>query len=439
MPPKSSIKSKLALNLSSTLLPLIIGVASIPSIVEGIGVERFGLLSIAWMLVGYFSLLDMGLGRALTQKVAQKLGANETNDLKSLIIITCITIGAIGALLGILLLVSVEPFVQGTHKISPELKEEFIGGVYWIALSIPFVTITTGLLGVLEGQQSFGLTAIVRGPMGALTFASPLIVLQWTPSLTSIFLSILMIRTLFFLISFSMVIKTTRNYEFKTANKNDIKSLISFGGWLTLSNIISPAMVFFDRLYIATALPASVIAYYTTPADILIKALTIPIAIMGVMFSSFSRDWNSNTARALSRYQRSIQLIAFIMLPLAGAIFFFSDDALSLWLGLDFSEKSSPIAKIFAIAIFFNSLATAPYALIQAAGRADITAKLHLIELPVYATMLFFLVEAFGLHGAAYAWAARVTLDAALLYYCSALVIKGKIQLKNSLQTKAHE
>ena len=60
-------------NLAGNIAPLLVGVASIPFLIKGMGTDRFGVLTIAWMLIGYFSLFDMGLGRALTQLVAEKI------------------------------------------------------------------------------------------------------------------------------------------------------------------------------------------------------------------------------------------------------------------------------------------------------------------------------------------------------------------------------
>ena len=53
-------------------LPLLVGLATIPLLIDGLGVERFGILVLAWMIIGYFSLL--GLPRALTKLVAENLG-----------------------------------------------------------------------------------------------------------------------------------------------------------------------------------------------------------------------------------------------------------------------------------------------------------------------------------------------------------------------------
>src|SRR5438045_3214836 len=68
-------------NLIGQSAPMIVAVFVIPRLVRGLGTDRFGALSIAWMVAGYFSLFDLGLGRALTALVAHKLGRDEHDDL----------------------------------------------------------------------------------------------------------------------------------------------------------------------------------------------------------------------------------------------------------------------------------------------------------------------------------------------------------------------
>ena len=51
------------LNLAGQVIPLLVGLATIPYVVKGLGNEGFGILSIAWVLLGYFTLSELGLGR----------------------------------------------------------------------------------------------------------------------------------------------------------------------------------------------------------------------------------------------------------------------------------------------------------------------------------------------------------------------------------------
>jgi len=90
--------------------------------------------------------------------------------------------------------------------------------------------------------------------------------------------------------------------------------------------------------------------------------------------------------------------------------------ALRIWLGPGFAENSSAAMRWLAAGIFVNCLAQMPFNLIQGAGRPDITAKLVLVQLPLYLLGLRFLVKAHGIEGASIAMAGRVTLEAITLF-----------------------
>jgi len=80
--PASNISGKLLarntlLNFIGQILPLIVGVVTIPFVIQGLGTERFGLLSLAWVVLGYFAIFDLGLGRATTKFVAEALGRGD--------------------------------------------------------------------------------------------------------------------------------------------------------------------------------------------------------------------------------------------------------------------------------------------------------------------------------------------------------------------------
>src|SRR5205807_623908 len=51
----------------------------------GLGTDRFGVLTLAWMVLGYFSLFDLGLGRALTKRVAEELGHGREGEVPPLV------------------------------------------------------------------------------------------------------------------------------------------------------------------------------------------------------------------------------------------------------------------------------------------------------------------------------------------------------------------
>ncbi|MEO6877016.1 MAG: flippase, partial [Gemmatimonadaceae bacterium] len=81
-----SLARNSVLNLVGQIGPLIVAVFSVPILVRGLGVDRFGILTLAWAAIGYFSLFDLGLGRALTQGASAAIGAGRSEDLPILTI-----------------------------------------------------------------------------------------------------------------------------------------------------------------------------------------------------------------------------------------------------------------------------------------------------------------------------------------------------------------
>jgi O-antigen/teichoic acid export membrane protein len=138
--------------------------------------------------------------------------------------------------------------------------------------------------------------------------------------------------------------------------------------------------------------------------------------MISVLFPAFSYTVGRDQGRTNVLFGRGVRYISLCVFPLVVLIVMFSSEILDLWLGGEFARQSRHVFQFLAIGVFFNSLAQVPFALIQAAGRPDLTAKLHLIELPIYLAAVWWLTSVYGIEGTAFAWIFRVALDALLLF-----------------------
>jgi O-antigen/teichoic acid export membrane protein len=111
-----------------------------------------------------------------------------------------------------------------------------------------------------------------------------------------------------------------------------------------------------------------------------------------------------------------------LVFPIALGCVFFAEEGLTAWLGAEFARESAAAAKWLTAGVFVNSIALVPFTLLQGGGRPDLTAKLHLSELPVYIAGLWWLTARFGIEGAAAMWTLRAIGDAWLLFWLGARV-----------------
>jgi len=397
--------------------PLLVALFAIPLLIKGMGTDRFGVLTLAWAVVGYFSLFDLGLGRALTKLVAEKLGAEQAEDIPKLICTALALMGVFG-IIGALVAASVSPWlVHNILKIPQTLQDETLKAFYLLAFSIPVVISAIGLRGVLEAHQRFDLTNIVRIPLGIFTFLGPLIVLPFSNSLFPMVAVLVGVRILtcgvFLALCLRQVPALRHNIKPQRAM---VRPLISFGSWMTVTNIVGPLMVYLDRFLIGALISVTAVAYYATPYEVVTKLWLISGALIGVLFPAFSTTLVQNRARTARLFGRGINYIFLALFPLSLIIVTLAHEGMTLWLGVEFADNSSFVLQWLAIGVFINSIAQIPFALVQGAGRPDLTAKMHIVELPFYLLTLWWLLGVYGINGAAIAWVVRAGIDTLILF-----------------------
>jgi O-antigen/teichoic acid export membrane protein len=399
---------------------MIVAVFSIPILIRGLGKDRFGVLTLAWALIGYASLFDLGLGRALTQLVAKKLGAGEHREVPTAVW-TSLGLMLLLGMLGTAVVVMASPWlVHRVLNVPEALQHETLGVFYLLGLSVPLVITTAGLRGVLEAHQHFGLINALRVPMGVYTFASPLMVLPFSRSLLPVVIVLVVGRLLAWAAHLVLCLRAVPAMRRKIAwEAAAVGPLLRLGGWMTVSNTVSPLMVTLDRFLVGAMVSMTAVAYYATPYEIITKLLAVPAAVMGVMFPAFSTSFVQDRARTAVLYGRCIKYLFLILFPVVLLTVVLAKDGLTLWLGADFAQHSFRVLQWLAVGVFLNSLAQVPFTLLQGGGRPDLTAKLHLIELPLYLLGLWWLISHYGIEGVAIAWTARMGVDALALFVFS--------------------
>jgi len=404
-------------NFIGQVIPLLIGVVTIPFIIRGLGIERFGLLSLAWVVLGYFTIFDLGMGRATTKYVAEALGKSEEDQIPRLVW-TAVTVQAILGVVGALVLFGITPLlVEHILNIPLELVGEAKFTFYLLALSIPIVLVSGSFRGVLEAFQRFDLVNAVKCPTSILTFLLPLIGLLLGFHLPGIVAMILAARfgaLLTFVVMNLRIFPRLRKYSVFFAF---FARLFAYGGWVTVTNIVGPILAYLDRFLIGSILSIVAVTYYSAPCEAVTRLMIISASLTMTMFPAFSTLEGANNRQRLGTlFARSVKYIFLVLGVVVLVIGLFAKEILQIWLGADFAIKSTAVLQILALGVLVNSLAHIPFALLRGTGRPDLPAKFHLLELPLYIGMVWFLINQWGIAGAAAAWTIRVALDALLLF-----------------------
>jgi O-antigen/teichoic acid export membrane protein len=209
-----------------------------------------------------------------------------------------------------------------------------------------------------------------------------------------------------------------------------IGPLFRLGGWMTVGNIIGPLMLYMDRFVIGALISATAVAYYITPYEVVTKLLIISTAIAAVMFPAFSLSSAQDFDGSSVLYRQTLKYTLAILLPLTVFLLLIAKRGLSLWLGNSFGSNSYRVTQFLLIGAFALSMEALPFALLQGLGRPDIPAKVNLAEIPIYAGALYWLIQNYGVAGAAAAWSLRAIVDSLLLlFFANRLLGKPRTQV----------
>jgi O-antigen/teichoic acid export membrane protein len=247
-------------------------------------------------------------------------------------------------------------------------------------------------------------------------FIAPIIVLPFSKDVSAIVGTLVVGRWVLSCILFLIVAQILSRFPVtKGKVRPEIGTVVKASSWMTVSNIVSPVMTYMDRFIVASAVGVVGVAYYTTPYDLISRLSFIPEAAFTVIFSRMSKLYATEKGTGTGLLSLVSRIVNSLTFPLSVIIVSSAPLFLTIWIDADFSSNSAPILVLLAAGFFVNNAARPYYNALQAFGRADITAKIHLMELPIYLILLTTLVHMYGIFGAALAWVARAALDFALL------------------------
>ncbi len=426
---RSALVRNAAWNLFGLGAPILVSVVTIPVLVEKMGTDRFAMLTLAWMVIGYFNLFDFGLGRSLTKAVAERQWRGREHEVPGLFW-TAFGLMLLLGLAGMLSLLAISPWlVHDVLKVPTSLQGEAMRSFQLMAVAVPVSITTTAFRGILEARQQFNLISIVQALMGFYTYAAPLLALMFSRSLVPVVAVLLAGRLAAWGAYLALCARAIPALLGQVAMKYALVGpLLVTGGWMTISNIISPLMVILDRFLIGHLTALAAVAYYSIPFDAVIRMLIIPAALSTVVFptiaSVYAVDWN----RAGYLFDRAVKMALLALTPLTLVVIFLAREGLQIWLGPQFAAQSTRVLQCLVIGVLANGLAQMPFALLQGAGRADLTAKFHLLEFPIYLASVWWLVRLLGIEGAAIAWTLRAILDMGLLFATSKRLLPTRVQ-----------
>jgi O-antigen/teichoic acid export membrane protein len=285
------------------------------------------------------------------------------------------------------------------------------------------VVTAAGLRGILEALQQFGWINAVRVPSGMISYVGPFLVLPFSHSLVPVVAILGIGRLGVWAVYLFACLRFLPELRRLTLLHGGIGKLVRYSSWISISNIVGPAMVYLDRFFLGAFVSIASVAYYGVPLDMVTKLWLVPSAVAGVLFPAFAATFVQNRQRTAILLDRGLKHLFLVLFPVTLVIVAFAQEGLSLWLGAEFARQCTHVLQWLSLAVFINSLDYVPFALLQGSGRPDLVAKWNLAELLPYLVVTYLVIQRYGAEGAAVAFAVRTIADTVFLFIAASRLL----------------
>lgn len=409
------------INLVFSLIPIAVTLVSVPLYLDQIGLERYGILTLVWVLTGMLAVFDFGMGTATNYFVARARGTAEAPAAGTVVLTT----GAINLCLGSLLALGfwtvLGPVVLGNIATSPELAVETRAAMPWIALLLPVGLVTSICLNAMEGQRRFLAANTIRtGGQVATVLGALIISIVVGPELQHLVISTLVMRVAVLALFAMGIVNLLRGG--RLMSRQEFRETIKFGGWIALFNSLSAMLSSADRFVIGWIAGAGATALYAIPLSFTSRLRFVPEAVMRALYPKLAEVETEDKRLELGIRAFTGTLAAMSVITIPAILFvgpFFA-----VWLGPDFVTTAGSIAQVLLVAMFIQSGLRTLFVLQHASGRPDLPTKLRMVSTLPTVGLVAALTWWFGAIGAALALLITFSCEVAWMLHLSGLLVR---------------
>lgn len=408
-----SLARHTAYNLAGQLLPLVLSLLAIPLYLSLIGEARFGVLALMWLFFGYMGLFDLGMGQATARQLSRANRAPPAEQARVLwtALLISLGLGLVGALVAGIL---GGWFFARHAAIDDGLRAELLAALPWAVIVVPTVALAGVLTGGLQARSAFAEISVIGVVANALVLLAPLAVAATVGAhLTGLVAAVAAARVVVLLL---LVWRCGRQYLAAgpiSTDRHAALGLLRLGGWATVSAAVGPLLVVLDRFLIGAYLGPKAVSHYVIPFQVAERATTLSSALGYALFPRFAACTLETERQQLALH--GLRVLAIWTSPPIAVGLVLAGPFLAWWISPELAEQSTVVAQVLCLTFWLSSLAMVPYTKLLATGRPDLVAKSHMLQVLPYVGLLYAGLHAWGLVGAALAFATRVVVDFLLL------------------------
>jgi len=413
-------------NVAGWAVPVVISFLLMPYIVRSMGEDSYGILTLVWSVIGYFTFLDLGLGQAVTKFVAEHNGRGDVKAVNHIIGAAMLVSAVLGGAGGLCIAAMSDPLAYRWLKIPEALRP---GAT--LAFRIGAIGFVVGMFHTMcraipKGLNRYDLTSGVTIGVASLTTGGTALVLYLGGGLTQVVLLNVAIPLLACL-SYAWISRRVLpglTVGFGTSLK-PLRQMLNFGLFSILSRISYTVLGYFDRVLIAAVLGTSAVTFYVVPMMLVNKLARLALQVSNVIFPAVSELQGQQRTQAIGElYVAAMRVTMILSTAACIPLMVFGRRLLTLWMGPEFAASSGHVITFVTMSLYIDSLTNVPSFTVDGMGRPDVSGISSVCLTVLTLALMVPLARARGIEGVALSFVASSALIAPLFtWYATRRVV----------------
>jgi O-antigen/teichoic acid export membrane protein len=401
-PGHPSLKINAISNWAAFCINILVGVMLTPYIIRSIGKDDYGIWVLVGSFVGYYGLLNLGVGTALLRYVARYSAKNNEEKLNE-VVSTAMAVFSLTGIVVFIASVILGPTLSEFFELSLGMRDDFVRvvGVVGLSTGISFAGSIFGT--IVMGCERFILANMAGISANVLRAGLVIMFMEFNANVVGVAYATLMTTLYEIIVNAYIARHVAPNIRpsYFSANAGMLKELILFGGVATVISLADIMRSNLDHVVVAKFVGIEYVAIYGIGLLLLRYIVRIITTGMSVLTPRFAKLDGINATRNMQElFLKSLTISGFMAFGAAMCAIIFGKYVIIWWVGPEFADSATILAILScssAIAIAQNPAIGLMYAI----NKHHYYATATMIEALANLGLSIYLANIYGMLGVA--------------------------------------
>lgn len=418
-------------NLMAGALPVVIVIFTTPYVVNTLGAEHYGLLTLITAIIGYFAIIDINFTAGSLKYVAEFHASRQTAKRDQTLTAGLMFYLLVGGIGGALILGLADWLVTAVFEVPTDSHQLAASTLRLAAFGFLLGQVESYLVTIPQALRRYDQSAILESLFGMLAPLANVAVLWLGGGLFEIVLVRVVLSAINMLALIWVIRRLLPDSRPHKPTRAVLAPLASFSGYAYLSRLATLAYAQGDKLIIGALAGMTALTYYAIPFLLANRVYGLSYRLSSVLLpAASSLAAMKQLDRMQELYLYSARYVFYINATLTLVLVSVAHEILLYWISPEMAATGSLILVLISIGNLLDSLTNAPSLVNDGLGNPKVTGMFAFSRAVLGVSGSFALVLWLGVTGAAISQlTVSVVMTTAFLAYVHGRTVPVKLSL----------